>query len=149
MSFDITHGPIDVDALRRAVSDTASGACVVFEGWVRDHHQGRAVSRLEYEVYEPLAVKEGERILAEAAERCGPLRAVAVHRAGLLELGEVAVAVAVSAAHRDEAFRACRYIIDEAKVRLPIWKKEYFADGEAEWVNCQRCAAHAHATAGH
>ncbi len=66
-----------------------------------------------------------------------------MHRDGLLELGEAAVVVAVSSAHRDEAFRACRYIIDEVKQRLPIWKKEHYADGEANWVNCQRCAAHA------
>lgn len=145
MSFVITHQAIDADALRRAVADHTSGACALFEGWVRDHHEGQAVLRLEYEVYEPLAVKEGARILAEAAERFGPLHAVAAHRAGVLALGEVAVAVAVSSAHRDEAFRACRYIIDEAKLRLPIWKKEYFADGRVEWVNCQRCAAHAHA----
>jgi len=143
MSFSITHQPIEADAIRRAVSDHASGAFVLFEGGVRDHHEGHTVLRLEYEVYEPLAIKEGGRILAEAAERFGPLHALAVHRAGLLDLGEVAVAVAVSAAHRDEAFRACRYIIDEAKVRLPIWKREYFADGRAEWVNCQRCAAYA------
>jgi molybdopterin synthase catalytic subunit len=148
MNFAIAHDPIDAGALRRAVVDQASGAYALFEGWVRDHHEGRAVLRLEYEVYEPLARKEGARIIAEAAERFGPLSAAAVHRTGLLELGEVAVAVVVSAAHRDEAFRACRYIIDEAKLRLPIWKKEYFADGHAEWVNCQRCAAHAHAHAG-
>lgn len=100
--------------------------------------------RLEYEVYEPLAVTQGERILEEANAAFGPLRAVGVHRAGLLEIGEVAVAVAVASAHRDEAFGACRYIIDEAKARLPVWKKEYFADGSAEWVNCARCAEHAH-----
>lgn len=142
MSFEIVTAPIDLETLKNSVRDDAHGACVVFEGWVRDHHEGRSVLRLEYEIYRPLAIKEGERIIAEARERFGPLNAAAVHRAGLLEIGEVAVAVAVSSAHRDEAFRACRQIIDLAKVRLPIWKKEYFTDGSAHWVNCQRCAMH-------
>lgn len=144
MSFAISHSDIDSDGLRRQVADPASGACVVFEGWVRNHHEGRSVLRLEYEVYEPLALKEAERIFAEAEETFGPLKASAVHRAGMLEIGGLAVVVAVSTAHRDEAFNACRFLIDEIKARLPIWKKEYFADGSAEWVNCARCAAHAH-----
>jgi molybdopterin synthase catalytic subunit len=145
MSFTVTEDEIDLNALRRQVTDDASGACVLFEGWVRNHHEGRSVLRLEYEVYEPLAVSEGAKILAEAQSHFGPLKAVAVHRSGRLEIGDVAVAVAVSSAHRDEAFRACRHIIDQAKVRLPIWKKEYFADGSAQWVNCARCAHHANA----
>ena len=149
MNFSFSEAAIDVSVLRRAVIDDASGACVVFEGWVRNHHEGRAVLRLEYEMYEPIALKVGQQILEEARELYGPLNAAAVHRYGLMEIGEVAVAVAISSAHRDEAFKACRYIIDEAKVRLPIWKKEYFADGSAQWVNCARCAAHAHGgTAG-
>jgi len=148
VSFSITSEPIDLEDLKRTVQDLSCGACVVFEGWIRNHNEGRAVLRLEYEVYEPLAVKEGERILAEAADRFGPLNAVCVHRSGLLELEDLAVAVAVSSAHRDEAFQACRYIIDEVKHRLPIWKKEHYADGEAHWVNCQRCAEHAHPDSG-
>ena len=83
-------------------------------------------------------------MLAEARALFPYLEARCVHRVGLLEIGECAVWVGVVARHRDEAFRACRYIIDELKLRLPIWKKEYYADGEAEWVNCRRCAAHAH-----
>ena len=86
--------------------------------------------------------------LLEAEQRFGALQAAAVHRAGPLDIGDVAVAVAVSSAHRDEAFRACRYIIDQAKARLPIWKKEFFADGTAEWVNCKRCGHHATAGRG-
>ena len=148
MSFTITTREIDLDALRRQVLDDSCGACVVFEGWVRNHHEGRSVLRLEYEIYEPLAVKEGRRILLEAEQRFGALQAAAVHRAGPLDIGDVAVAVAVSSAHRDEAFRACRYIIDQAKARLPIWKKEFFADGTAEWVNCKRCGHHATAGRG-
>ena len=111
-----------------------------FEGWVRDHNEGQRVLQLEYEVYEPLAVKEGNRIIREAVEKYGISNACAIHRSGLMELSEVAVVVGVSSPHRGEAFDACRYIIDQAKVRLPIWKKEYYEGGRAEWVNCQRCA---------
>lgn len=135
--FEISSGAIDVSAVRSAVEDPACGAYVQFDGWVRNINDGRAVERLEYEVYEPLAVKEGEKILAEAADQFDIERALAIHRAGLLELGDVAVVVATSAPHRDAAFQACRYVIDEVKVRLPIWKKEHYADGESEWVNCQ------------
>jgi molybdopterin synthase catalytic subunit len=144
MRFRISHEAIDAQAFGRALADPACGACVQFEGWVRNHNDGRDVLRLEYEVYEPLAVREGEAIIDEAIARFGVQRAAAIHRAGLMELGETAVIVGVSAPHRGEAFDACRYIIDQAKIRLPIWKKEYYADGVAEWVNCQRCAAHAH-----
>jgi molybdopterin synthase catalytic subunit len=99
------------------------------------------VRGLEYEAFAPLALREGERILTEACERFGVRRAVCVHRVGALQLGDLAVYVAVSAAHRDEAFRACRYIIDEVKHRLPIWKKEHYENGDSGWVNCERCAA--------
>ena len=143
--FRVSHSPLDPDAFRRALADATCGAYVQFEGWVRDHNEGRAVLRLEYEVYEPLALTEGERVLEEAIARFGVRHAAAVHRAGLMELSEAAVIVGVSAPHRGEAFDACRYIIDEIKVRLPIWKKEHYASGEAEWVNCRRCAEHAHA----
>ncbi len=90
-----------------------------------------------------MALSEGEKILAEAGQRYPHLRAHCVHRTGMLEIGECAVWVGVSAPHRDEAFQACRYIIDQLKVRLPIWKKEYYADGHSGWVNCERCAEHA------
>jgi rhodanese-related sulfurtransferase len=106
------------------------------------------VLRLEYEAYEALGVKEGERIVAEALERFGVRRIACVHRVGDLDIGELAVWVGVSAAHRDEAFDACRYVIDEVKQRLPIWKKEHYPEGDSGWVNCERCAqpaTHAHA----
>ncbi len=139
--FEITGQPIDVATLRNYLADPSCGAYVQFDGWVRDHNEGQKVLRLEYEVYEPLAVKEGKRIIIEATERFGVNNAYAIHRSGLMELSEVAVVVGVSSPHRGEAFDACRYIIDQAKARLPIWKKEYYASGEAEWVNCQRCAS--------
>ena len=140
--FKITSKTIDLALFRATMQDVSCGAYVQFDGWVRDHNEGQKVLRLEYEVYEPLAVREGERILAEARERFGVSKAAAIHRSGLMELSETAVVVGVSSPHRDEAFEACRYIIDQVKVRLPIWKKEHYASGQAEWVNCQRCAQH-------
>ena len=140
--FQISAEPIDGGELRRTLEDAASGACVVFEGWVRDHHEGRNILRLEYEVYAPLAEKEGLKIIADAKGLFPFDHARCIHRSGLLEIGDCAVWVGVSSPHRDEAFKACRYIIDQAKIRLPIWKKEYYADGDAQWVNCQRCAEH-------
>jgi len=142
--FRVTSRPIDLVALREELVDPACGAYVQFEGWVRDHNEGRQVLRLEYEVYEPLAVKEGKRIIEEAITRFGLQRAAAVHRSGLLELTDIAVLVGVSAAHRGEAFDACRFIIDQLKIRLPIWKKEHYEDGITEWVNCRRCAEAGH-----
>jgi adenylyltransferase/sulfurtransferase len=111
---------------------------------VRDHNEGRTVERLEYESFESLAVKEGERIVAEAVAKFGVTRAACVHRVGSLAIGDLAVWVGVSSAHRGEAFAACRYIIDEVKHRVPIWKKEHYTDGDSGWVNCERCAAAAH-----
>jgi molybdopterin synthase catalytic subunit len=140
--FRVSTDTIDGDSLRQMLADPVAGACTVFEGWVRNHHEGRDVLRLEYEVYAPLAEKEGRKIIAEAAEMYPFEKALCIHRSGSLEIGECAVWVGVASAHRDEAFKACRYIIDQAKHRLPIWKKEYYADGEAGWVNCQRCAEH-------
>ena len=136
----ISGHPIDPDALRRRLFDPAAGGYCAFEGWVRNENEGQTVLRLEYEAYEPLAVSEGQKIFLEAQQQFPYLQAHCVHRSGLLEIGECAVWVGVSSPHRDEAFRACRFIIDEVKVRLPIWKKEHYADGNSGWVNCERCA---------
>jgi molybdopterin synthase catalytic subunit len=144
MKFSVSSTPIDVEAVKKAVADSSCGALVVFEGWIRDHNEGQAVERLEYEVYRPVAEKEGARIIDEAIEQFGVAHAVCVHREGLLELGEIAVIVCVSSPHRGEAFDACRYIIDETKSRLPIWKKEHYVSGISEWVNCENCAAAGH-----
>ena len=150
--FEFSHQAIDPTALARGLADASCGGYASFEGWVRDLNEGRAVHRLEYEAFEELAVREGERIVAEACARFGVRNARCVHRIGDLPLGEVAVWVGVSAPHRDEAFRACRYIIDEVKHRVPIWKKEHYVDGDSGWVNCERCATapgHAHLDAHH
>ncbi|MHB8813238.1 MAG: ThiF family adenylyltransferase [Steroidobacteraceae bacterium] len=141
--FRFSTIPLDESALRTELSDPTCGGYAAFEGWVRDHNEGRRVRRLEYEAFEPLAIKEGERIIAEAIARFGVEHAACVHRIGLLEIGEKAVWVGVTARHRDEAFRACRYIIDEVKHRVPIWKKEHYESGDSGWVNCERCAEHA------
>ena len=118
-SFEISARPIEPDALKAALAADQAGACVCFEGWVRNHN-------------------EGEPVLAEALERFAIVRARCVHRTGRLEIGDCAVWVGVSAAHRGAAFDACRYIIDEIKHRLPIWKKEHYSSGESGWVNCAR-----------
>lgn len=136
----ISSTAIDPDALRRKLFDPGAGAYCAFEGWVRNLNEGQTVLRLEYEVYAPLAVTEGEQVLAEAREQFPYLHAHCVHREGLLEIGDCAVWVGVSSPHRDEAFQACRYIIDQIKVRLPIWKKEHYVDGNSGWVNCERCS---------
>ena len=140
-AFQFSRTPIETRTLRAALADPACGGYAAFEGWVRDSSDGRGVRGLEYEAFEALALREGEHIVAEAIAGFGAARAACVHRLGELAVGELAVWVGVSAAHRDEAFRACRYIIDEVKHRVTIWKKEHYLDGDSGWVNCERCAA--------
>ena len=146
MKFSFTHSALTPDIYRAALLNPAAGGYASFEGWVRNHNEGLAVTRLEYEAFESLAIKEGERIVLEATERFGVLAGACVHRVGLLEIGDLAVWVGVSSRHRDEAFAACRYIIDEVKHRVPIWKKEHYVNGDSGWVNCERCAEHAHSS---
>jgi molybdopterin synthase catalytic subunit len=143
MEFQISAEPIDIATRQRALADPRAGAVVTFEGWVRNRNEGQPVESLEYEAYTPLAEKEGEKILSEAREKFALLGASAVHRVGHLRLGEIAVWVGVTAEHRGAAFDACRYIIDEAKARLPIWKKEHYASGATAWINCAFRGEHA------
>jgi len=140
-AFSFTRERINEGDLRKQLQDPAAGGYASFEGWVRNHNEGLPVRHLEYEAFEPLAIKEGERIVAEAIKRFGIEHAACVHRIGDLAIGEMAVWVGVSARHRAEAFQACRYIIDEVKHRVPIWKKEHYENGDSGWVNCERCAA--------
>ncbi len=128
-AFTVTDRTIDIATLRRRLDHAQAGAVVVFEGVVRDHHQGRAVRHLDYEGYAGLAAKEGGRILAEACARWPLLAAIGCHRTGHLEVGEAAVWIGVASAHRGEAFAACAWIMDEVKRRVPVWKRETFADG--------------------
>jgi molybdopterin synthase catalytic subunit len=136
-AFSLSETAIDADSLLRGLEGERVGAVVVFEGRVRDHNEGRAVRGLAYEAYAKLAESEGARIIEEACSRFEIVQVLCVHRIGELSLGELAVWVGVSAAHRDAAFAACRYVIDEVKARVPIWKREHYVGGEAEWLHPQ------------
>ena len=133
--FRSSASAIDVGALQAALRDPRAGACASFEGWVRDHNDGRPVEGLHYEAYMELAQAEGAAILEEALRRFDLVDAACVHRTGDLAVGELAVWVGASAAHRDAAFAACRWIIDEVKARVPIWKRERYAGGQADWLH--------------
>jgi molybdopterin synthase catalytic subunit len=139
--FSLHQATLAPPSLLAALRRPNCGGYVTFEGTVRDHNEGRRVLRLEYEAFVPLAVREGERILAAACEHYGLEQAFCAHRTGTLEIGDIAVWVGVGAPHRGEAFEACRYIIDHIKHSVPIWKKEYYEDGDSGWVNCENCAA--------
>jgi molybdopterin synthase catalytic subunit len=141
MRFRFIQTAIDTAAARRELLDLGAGGFASFEGWVRNHNEGREVARLEYEAFHELALTEGDRIVDEALKRFPVKHALCIHRVGALTLGDMAVWVGVSSAHRGEAFDACRFIIDEVKHRVPIWKKEHYRNGDSGWVNCERCAA--------
>jgi molybdopterin converting factor subunit 1 len=132
----IGREPIEVEALERAVADPAAGATVTFAGTTRNGNAGRRVLRLEYEAYEPMALSEMRKLMREAGERFKIVRIAIRHRIGFVAIGETSVAIAVSAAHRAEAFEACRFAIDRLKEVVPVWKKEYFEGGEV-WIGCQ------------
>jgi molybdopterin synthase catalytic subunit len=136
--FRLSETPFDTATLRADLLDARVGGYASFEGWVRDHNDGRSVDGLRYEAYATLAETEGEAILAEALAKFDILDAHCVHRTGDLAIGELAVWVGVSAAHRDAAFAACRYVIDEVKSRVPIGKHERYADGDAGWLHPRR-----------
>ena len=125
---------IDVEALTRHVRAGQDGAIVTFDGFVRNESQGRATSYLEYEAYETMAIAKMKEIAERIHERFAIHRVAMVHRLGMLEIGETSVFIAVSAPHRGAAFDACRFAIDTLKKTVPIWKKEYFADG-AVWAD--------------
>jgi len=136
--FSLADTPVDTATLRANLLDDRVGAYAGFEGWVRNHNAGRAVAGLRYEAYVALAESEGERIVDEACSRYDILDAQCVHRIGELAIGELAVWVGVTAAHRDAAFAACRFIIDQVKARVPIWKHEGYVEGEAGWLHPRR-----------
>lgn len=133
--FQLAETPLDTTALRARLLDDRVGGYASFEGWVRDHNDGRAVCGLRYEAYQALAESEGEAVLDQALAKFEILDAHCVHRVGDLAIGELAVWVGVSAAHRDAAFAACRWIIDEVKTRVPIWKHERYAEGDTGWLH--------------
>lgn len=133
MSF-LTSQPIDLRVLAASVHASDCGAIVTFVGLVRDHHAGRPVVSLGYSAYGPMAEKVCGEVCAEAESRWSVKVALA-HRLGDLAIGDTAVAVAVAAGHRDAAFEACRWVIDQTKRRVPIWKHERYADGTSAWVD--------------
>lgn len=132
--YEVTEEPLSIDDLARAVGLPACGAIATFVGIVRDHTGERQVDHLEYEAYTPMAEKTLRQIGQEIRERWPSIRAVGIrHRIGRLEIGEASVVIAVAASHRADVFDACRYAIDRIKEIVPIWKKEFWTDGEM-WI---------------
>ena len=136
MMFRLIDKPIDLAELVACVTQPGSGAIVTFIGTTRDHNDGRRVLALSYEAYPGMAEKELERIGTEAKSKWNIERMAIVHRTGQVDIGQVSVAIAVSAAHREDAFAACRFAIEEIKRSVPIWKKELFEGGEL-WIGSQ------------
>jgi molybdopterin synthase catalytic subunit len=138
--FRVLETPLSVDTAITAVSAPDVGGVDVFLGVVRDHNDGRPVTRLEYHAYVSMAEKEMQRIAAEIAAELPGVRLAALHRVGSLAVGDLAVVCAAGAAHRSEAFQACRALIDRIKLRVPIWKREHGPDGPY-WVGWEdaRC----------
>jgi molybdopterin synthase catalytic subunit len=130
----IVDRPVDLAGLVASVTHDGAGAVVTFAGTVRDRNQGRAVTGIEYSAYRSMAERELAAILAEAEGRLPGLRAAAEHRVGALAVGEPSVAIATSHPHRAEAYEGNRYVIEELKRRLPVWKRELYVDGTREWV---------------
>ena len=140
MRFALIRNPIDSEPLRKELLTLQAGGFCSFEGWVRDHHLGRDVTSLDYEAYEDMALKQGERILEEAIRQFDIIEARAVHRIGSLNPGDLAVWIGVSSVHRAAAFTACQYLIDTIKDSVPIWKHEFYADGSDQWVDPTDCS---------
>lgn len=132
--IDLRDEPLSVDEVRAAVGDPASGGIALFLGAVRDHDHGKGVLRLSYSAH-PSAAAELRRVAEKVAASFDVRALAAVHRVGELGVGDLAVVTAVACAHRGEAFEACRMLIDELKRSVPIWKQQWFADGDSEWVN--------------
>jgi molybdopterin synthase catalytic subunit len=138
--IDLVTGPIDMVALSAAVEDPGAGAIVTFAGTTRNETRGKPVVSLTYEAYGDMARAKLVEVAEAARERFDVRKVAVVHRVATLEIGEISVGIAVSAAHRPAAFDACRYVIEAIKADVPIWKKETFVDGSAEWVRCDGCA---------
>jgi molybdopterin synthase catalytic subunit len=134
--FRVTNQPIDLDELVRYVTDPEAGAIATFIGTTRNNNEGRKVIALDYEAYPEMAEKELARIGADANKQWPVCRIAIVHRLGPVQIGEASVMIAVSSAHRDAAFAASRFAIEEIKKTVPIWKKEVFEGGEV-WIGTQ------------
>ena len=140
--------PIDTTAVLREVESPAHGASILFVGTVRDVNDGKPVHGMDYTAYVAMAEREMAAIVREAAEKFSGSFVVIVHRIGDLAIGEASVAIATSHAHRDEAYSASRYAIEQLKARVPIWKREHYADGSREWVDPTGKADHVSASGG-
>lgn len=134
--FLLVHEAIDGASLTRQLAAPHAGACLTYEDWAPDHHAGRKVLAMELSAYEPLASLEGARVLEEAERRFDVLRIHAVQRLGRLEAGQTALWIGVSAPDRLAALMACEYVIESLKARLPLMKREHYADGDSGWLNC-------------
>ncbi|MBW4490444.1 MAG: molybdenum cofactor biosynthesis protein MoaE [Trichocoleus desertorum ATA4-8-CV12] len=139
-SFAMTFAPLSLDEVYRLADDAANGAIVVMSGTVRNQTDGRPVVALEYQAYEPMALRVFQQIAAEIRQQWPEVQRVVIHhRTGRLTIGEISVLVAVGCPHRSEAFTACQYAIDTLKHNAPIWKKEHWADGSTSWVSIGAC----------
>jgi molybdopterin synthase catalytic subunit len=132
---DVTQAPLDLGALIARVAGPDAGAIASFVGTVRNHHEGRAVTGIDYEAYEPMASLELARVAHEALERWPSVRVAVSHRVGTLVVGEASVAIAVASPRRAPALDAVRFVIETLKVRVPIWKREHYVDGTRAWVD--------------
>lgn len=136
--FELVENKIERQALVEKFSDPACGAFISFEGWVRNHHDKRPVSHLFYDSYPELAITEGLAVVKQAIEDYEINSAICIHRVGSMQIGDMAVWVGVNAAHRDAAFQACRFVIDDIKIHVPIWKKEFYLDSDdAKWLESE------------
>jgi molybdopterin synthase catalytic subunit len=142
--FKVSDEPIEKSVLQEYLINPKAGACVIFEGLVRNHNEGKDVFQLEYEAFIRMCEKEAEKIFIEAKEKFQVFNIICIHRVGKLEIGDIAVWLGVNSAHRGDSFKACEYVIDQIKTRLPIWKKEYYKNGDSGWVNCEQCSNHSH-----
>lgn len=139
-SFSITLAPLSPEEIYSLTDDPANGAVVVMSGTVREQTEGKSVIALEYQAYQPMALRVFQQVATNIRNQwCDVNRVVIHHRIGRLQIGEISVLVAVGAPHRGEAFEACRYGIDTLKHNAPIWKKEHWVDGSSSWVNIGAC----------
>ncbi len=139
-SFAITFAPLSLEEVYAKANDAANGAVVVMSGMVRNQTDGQPVIALEYQAYEPMALRVFYQIAADIRSTWSDVKRVVIyHRVGRLQVGEISVLVAVGCPHRSEAFEACRYAIDTLKHNAPIWKKEHWADGSSTWVSIAAC----------
>lgn len=132
--INITEKEIPTNKLYAELNDLTCGGIVTFEGRIRNHNHGKEVTALNYECYKPMSIKVLEDITKQAKTKWNLNKAIAVHRIGNIQIGEIAVWVGVASHHRNQAFEACRFIIDEIKTKAPIWKHETYSDGTKEWI---------------